>query len=255
MTDAPFISAGFEPPSGLSAPTFVLEPLGPQHNERDYAAWTSSFDHNHATPGFVGSTWPHEMTLEENRADLERHERDFAGRTGTIAFDATRMGGDGAYEFFTVGVDKAGNREAPPEDAGAIAGDGPNRNALEQRAATLGVSERIRFLGHRNDVPALLAAADLFVLPSLYEGLPLAVLEAMASGVPNRSSAWAAANAGISSSPASPGSTSSSRWSPSTRRPWVCASMRSSSIPISRMVYALERSALRRCVQRNWSSS
>ena len=82
MTDAPFIPARFEPPSGLANPRFVLEPLGPQHNERDYAAWTSSSDHIHRTPGFVGSTWPHEMTLEENRADLERHERDFAGRTG-----------------------------------------------------------------------------------------------------------------------------------------------------------------------------
>jgi large repetitive protein len=46
-----------------------------------------------------------------------------SGAVGTIAFDATRMGGDGAYEFFTVGVDNAGNREAPPEDAGAIIGD------------------------------------------------------------------------------------------------------------------------------------
>ena len=61
--------------------------------------------------------------------------------------------------------------------------------------------------------------------------------------------------AGISSSPASPGSANSRRCSPRTRSPWVCASMRSSSIPISRMVYALECSALRRCVQRNWSSS
>ena len=39
-------------------------------------------EHIHATPGFTESTWPHEMTLEENRGDLERHERDFAGRTG-----------------------------------------------------------------------------------------------------------------------------------------------------------------------------
>ena len=46
-----------------------------------------------------------------------------SGAVGTIAFDATRMGGDGAYEFFTVGVDNAGNREAPPENAGAIIGD------------------------------------------------------------------------------------------------------------------------------------
>jgi hypothetical protein len=82
MTDAPFVPPEFEPPAGLTHPRFVLEPLGPQHNERDYAAWTSSMDHIHATPGFTESTWPHEMTLDENRADLERHERDFAGRTG-----------------------------------------------------------------------------------------------------------------------------------------------------------------------------
>jgi len=73
---------------------------------------------------------------------------------------------------------------AVPQASFAIAGEGPDRAALEQRAATLGVSDRVRFLGHRHDVPALLAAADLFVLPSLYEGLPLAVLEAMAAGVP-----------------------------------------------------------------------
>ena len=46
-----------------------------------------------------------------------------SGATGTIAFDATRMGGDGSYEFFTVGVDRAGNREAPPRSGGVIAGD------------------------------------------------------------------------------------------------------------------------------------
>jgi RimJ/RimL family protein N-acetyltransferase len=82
MTETLFIPAGFAAPTGFATPRFVLEPLGPQHNERDYAAWTSSMDHIHATPGFAESTWPHEMTLEENRADLERHERDFAGRTG-----------------------------------------------------------------------------------------------------------------------------------------------------------------------------
>jgi hypothetical protein len=82
MTEASFVPPEFEPPAGLSHPRFVLEPLGPRHNERDYAAWTSSVDHIHATPGFTDSTWPHEMTLEENRADLERHERDFAARAG-----------------------------------------------------------------------------------------------------------------------------------------------------------------------------
>ena len=73
---------GFEPPLGLTDPRFILEPLGPQHNERDYAAWTTSIDHVRATPGFPAGTWPHEMTPEENRGDLERHARDFAARSG-----------------------------------------------------------------------------------------------------------------------------------------------------------------------------
>jgi len=71
-----------------------------------------------------------------------------------------------------------------PDVVFAIAGDGPDRAALEARAVERGVSSRLRFLGHRRDVPALLAIADLFVLPSLYEGFPLSVLEAMAAGVP-----------------------------------------------------------------------
>jgi len=71
-----------------------------------------------------------------------------------------------------------------PDTVFAIAGDGPDRAVLEARAAQLGVGGRVHFLGHRRDVPALLTIADLFVLPSLYEGFPLSILEAMAAGVP-----------------------------------------------------------------------
>jgi glycosyltransferase involved in cell wall biosynthesis len=71
-----------------------------------------------------------------------------------------------------------------PEAVFALVGEGGERVALENQARTLGVAERVRFLGHRDDVPELLAACDLFVLPSLYEGLPLSVLEAMAAAKP-----------------------------------------------------------------------
>jgi glycosyltransferase involved in cell wall biosynthesis len=73
----------------------------------------------------------------------------------------------------------------------AIAGAGPLRTRLEQEAAMLGLGERVLFLGHRPDVPALLAASDVFVLPSLFEGTPLALLEAMAAGKPVVASAIA----------------------------------------------------------------
>jgi glycosyltransferase involved in cell wall biosynthesis len=65
-----------------------------------------------------------------------------------------------------------------------LAGDGPLRAELEAEARDLGIAGRCVFLGQRADVPALLAAADLFVLPSLFEGLPVSVLEAMAAELP-----------------------------------------------------------------------
>jgi len=63
-------------------------------------------------------------------------------------------------------------------------GDGPERSGLEHRAAELGCAETVHFLGTRQDVPALLNAMDLFVFPSHFEGLPGAVIEAMAAGLP-----------------------------------------------------------------------
>lgn len=82
MSDRPFVPSAFVVPQGLSDQLFLLEPLGPQHNEADYAAWTSSIEHIRATPGFSERSWPHEMAIEENLADLESHARDFEARTG-----------------------------------------------------------------------------------------------------------------------------------------------------------------------------
>jgi glycosyltransferase involved in cell wall biosynthesis len=76
-----------------------------------------------------------------------------------------------------------------PDATFVLAGEGPEREPLEALAAQLGVAERVRFLGRREDVPQLLAACDVFALPSLYEGSSLAVLEAMAAGIPVVSSA------------------------------------------------------------------
>jgi glycosyltransferase involved in cell wall biosynthesis len=66
----------------------------------------------------------------------------------------------------------------------ALAGDGSERPRLEREARRLGVEDRVIFLGHRTDIPDLLASCDVFVLPSLFEGLPLSVLEALAAGKP-----------------------------------------------------------------------
>jgi glycosyltransferase involved in cell wall biosynthesis len=63
-------------------------------------------------------------------------------------------------------------------------GEGGERPALEAQAARLGLSGAVRFVGFRSDVPRWLAAADVVVLPSFYEGLPLAAMEALAASRP-----------------------------------------------------------------------
>jgi nitroreductase len=65
-----FVPAAFEVPSSFEGPGFRLEPLGPEHNERDHEAWISSIEHIRSTPGFGPL------------ADLEMHARHFADREG-----------------------------------------------------------------------------------------------------------------------------------------------------------------------------
>ena len=80
----PFVPDDYEVPVRFDGPGFHLEPLGPQHNERDYEAWMSSIEHIHATPGFPDPDdgWPSPMSLEENNGDLVAHARHFAERLG-----------------------------------------------------------------------------------------------------------------------------------------------------------------------------
>jgi glycosyltransferase involved in cell wall biosynthesis len=73
-------------------------------------------------------------------------------------------------------------RGIEPEPLLVIVGEGPLEAELKARAAALGVDAR--FPGHRDDVPALLAAAAVFVLPSTWEGQPLILQEALRAGVP-----------------------------------------------------------------------
>ena len=65
-----------------------------------------------------------------------------------------------------------------------VAGDGPDRGDLQRAIDAASLARRVHLLGNRSDVAALLARADVFALPSRFEGLPSAVIEAMAAGVP-----------------------------------------------------------------------
>ena len=65
-----------------------------------------------------------------------------------------------------------------------LVGRGPLEDTLRERASELGIADSVRFMGIRTDVPDLLSAMDVFVLPSTKEGLPLAAIESQAAGLP-----------------------------------------------------------------------
>ena len=81
MSD-PFVPDDFEVPHIVAGPGFRLEPLGPEHNDRDHVAWMSSIDHILATPGMDAweAQWPVPMSLAENLEDLVRHRAEFDAR-------------------------------------------------------------------------------------------------------------------------------------------------------------------------------
>jgi glycosyltransferase involved in cell wall biosynthesis len=66
----------------------------------------------------------------------------------------------------------------------AVVGGGPLQRSLEMLAQNLGISRHVTFLGERHDVPSLLRLFDVFAMPSLHEGIPMALLEAMRAGCP-----------------------------------------------------------------------
>ena len=78
----PLVPPGFVPPEPPRTSTFWLEPLGPEHNDADFAAWMSSIEHINATPGFPDGDWPHTMPLDENLADLHMHADHFVRGIG-----------------------------------------------------------------------------------------------------------------------------------------------------------------------------
>jgi len=106
-----FVPDDFQPPLRLAADHFLLEPLGPEHNEDDHEAWSSSIEHIRATPGYPDGRWPRPMTLEENRADLERHARDFAARSG-FTYTVLDPSGRGVIGCVYIYPDKEGVDDA-----------------------------------------------------------------------------------------------------------------------------------------------
>ncbi len=128
--------------------------------------------------------WPGEkIEIVYNAVDLDRFggseealRAELGGSAGTpLVLTAARLDRQKGHDVLFRAA------AAVPEARFVLAGDGPLRGELEAEAARLGLGERVLFLGRREDVPRLLAACDVFALPSLYEGSSLAVLEAMAA--------------------------------------------------------------------------
>jgi hypothetical protein len=106
MTD-PF--RALVPPAPLATERWWLEPLGPEHHERDHRAWGSSIEHIRRTPGFTasdwnGDAWPYEMPAEQNLADLVMHAGEFE-RGEAYAYSVLERGDDRADVIGCVYID------------------------------------------------------------------------------------------------------------------------------------------------------
>jgi glycosyltransferase involved in cell wall biosynthesis len=134
----------------------------------------------------------HKITVINNGVDVQRYgrpvDRAAIRRELNLAGDAQLLIMVGNYK------EQKGHRylieamppllESYPDLHLILVGDGGIRHELEEQVHADGLSNQIYFLGSRSDVPELLAASDYFVLPSLWEGLPMALIEAMASSLP-----------------------------------------------------------------------
>jgi glycosyltransferase involved in cell wall biosynthesis len=116
------------------------------------------------------------LTIDVDAAKNNLGVADFDFLIGTVAVLRQEKG----LNFFIKAIPMV--LEKHPNTGFVIIGDGPLRDELEKIADNVGVRNNLVFLGSRTDVPELLQLFDIFVLPSLWEGLPMSLLEAMAAG-------------------------------------------------------------------------
>jgi glycosyltransferase involved in cell wall biosynthesis len=132
---------------------------------------------------------PNGIKLLEAAGDLDRRQtirsrvrQEFhVSEEDVLVLSAGRMTYQKAHEHLLQAFSHALRRF--PNTALLIAGDGPLHSDLERQAAGLGITDRVMMPGIRKDLPDLMLAADLFALSSRWEGLPMALLEAMGAGL------------------------------------------------------------------------
>lgn len=156
---------------------------GTVNSSRQFASYVERWgyppDHLTMIPNFVPAA---DFPVRDERLRAEaRSELDLPDEVTVFGTVASLID----YKNHLGVVEAAGRLAAEhPEARWLFVGDGPMREAIESRAAQLGLADRVRLTGRRTDVPRLLQACDAFILPSLFEGMPNAVLEAMATGLP-----------------------------------------------------------------------
>ena len=126
---------------------------------------------------------PSHATAGIGEGELTR-ERVGVERTAFVVGAVGRLTPVKGIEYLLEAVSQLSNDEDVPSIQVLIVGDGPSRTALGALSRRLGIDERVRFMGERHDVPQLLRLFDVFVMSSLHEGVPMALLEALAAGCP-----------------------------------------------------------------------
>ncbi|EOO15538.1 glycosyltransferase family 1 protein [Bacillus cereus] len=138
----------------------------------DRASTTEIFKNGIECAKFVFSS----EIREQVRKELKLHEDAFViGHVGRFAYPKNHT--------FLIDI-FAQLIESRPKSILLLVGDGPLRVEMEKKAEKLNLTNRVKFLGIRSDINRLLQAFDIFVFPSIYEGLPVTLIEAQGAGLP-----------------------------------------------------------------------
>ena len=190
-------STYFYKPKGLVSWEVITQPLGPKH-KLAYRLLAQRFD---VVVAVSNSIWPMILNDRSQRREQVRTiyygvdldvfrpgarpelRREWFGEDDVLVFGTVaRLTVQKGHTYLLDALPKI--LSELPKARFVFVGDGPLRPSLEEEAERLGVAHAVKFLGSRSDVPELLHGFDVFVLPSLWEGLPNVVLEAMATGLP-----------------------------------------------------------------------
>lgn len=104
--------------------------------------------------------------------------------SAVVSFTAARMQIMKGYQYQLKAIEQLKQRSAWSQLYFTWAGTGSLESQLRAIVGELGAADRVKFLGERSDIPDWLDAVDIFILPSLFEGMPLSIMEAMAKGLP-----------------------------------------------------------------------